>query len=1611
MAEIHLDLSRKLAKARKQLERAQVQVAELEMQVYGKTNISMVVNEPNLSTDLENRVIERTAELLAAKERAEAILNNSMESMVLLSSDLHIRQTNPAFDQLFACEFSQSFNQPLSYLCEPSVYEHLLKMLEVKKNNSVHQNIQFQAVRRDGTGFDAELSISHIENDGFVCSIRDITERKAQELQLRYQASLQENVSDAVIVTDMELRIQSWNRAAERIYGWRAEEVVHLKTGSILSTEFPTPDGLEIAQKKLQGQGWWQQKVTQRHKDGTLRYILGSVTLIKDESGVPFAIIAVNRDITEQKQAESVLRESEARYRLLAENISDMIIKFDPDGTLTFVTPSSYALLGYLPEELVGRGASDIVHPDDFLRATARVMQAIDSSHSNFLTTQRVRHKAGRYIWFEVTSSIVRDPDTGNLIGFVSIFRDITERKKIEAELREAEHRYRALFEQSHDAIFLFDMQGNQLEINRRASEMLGYSVEELRTLSCRDLSVEVPKTESMIQYLLAGETIPMYERILSKKDGNKIHVEINVEIVRDFDGNALHVQMVARDITERKRAEESLRDSEERFRHAIIDAPFPIMIHAEDGEILHISRTWTEITGYSHDDIPTMTDWTDKAYGEDRQRVREVIKKVYALVGPQRGGEFRIRTKSGEERIWDFISAPLALMPDGRRTVSSMAMDITERKQAESMLQVKMQEELQFQTYLKALHEITIDLTEIEDLDEFYKLVIEFGRTRLDFERLALFRYNEKDRTALGTFGTDTHGAIADERTIEFTPDPKAMMMRALRSSERFYFEDNLILYNNMVPVGTGWNAAAVLWNGTRSLGWLVADNLISRRPASKLQLDIMGLYALTVGTLLAKKEAKEALKNSEALYRMLAENISDLVSRIDSVGNYEYVSPSSQIMLGYTPEELVNTSVFALIHPDDRAHLITRQNLASEPDVTMSPSFYRMQHKSGHFIWVETRGQTLRSQDKSKVIGFVTVSRDLTERKRSEEALRHSQQMLQNVIENIPVDLFWKDRNSIYQGCNTSHARKLGLSSPDEFTGKSDIDFFPELAPLWMVEDQEVMATKKSILNVENMITDAYGTTRWQRSSKVALTDAIGEAHGVLVTIEDITERKRIVAELDQQRSFLRNVIDVSPSMIFVKDYDGRFVLANPMVAQLYNTTVDALIGKTDADFNPSIQEVENFLEGDRRVIISGNPLYLEEPVTNFAGETRWFQTTKVPIVSSDGKNAHVLGISTDITERIRSEAALKESEAKYRSLIETMRGGLVIFDLDNKITFINDRFCELIGYSREEVIGTRAIDYVDTTNIPILVSHVTRRKNLESSSYELLFRHKDGRPVNLLVSGSPLLDRSGKFNGSFAVATDITLQKQAEVALRQALAKETELGELKSRFVSMASHEFRTPLATILALTETLSAYRSKLNEDQIDERFDKIKEQVSYLKDIMEDVLLLARMQSRRVEFNPVNLNLDDLCLSVLDEFQSKAEFEHSISFSGTIEPIQVFLDKKLMRQIISNLVSNAAKYSPPSTSIKVAIEYVEDSLTLIVSDEGLGIPEIDLPHLFEPFHRANNVGTISGTGLGLVIVKEAVDLHHGTIAVDSQLDIGTTFKICIPLPIKDTSENI
>ncbi len=385
---------------------------------------------------------------------------------------------------------------------------------------------------------------------------------------------------------------------------------------------------------------------------------------------------------------------SKKQYQRLIENLSAIIYQFSDKRGGIYYSSHVTSVLGYSPDYLYEHPWlwQNSIHPEDI----AKIQEVIHnlSLGENFEIEYRIQDAQKNWHWF-FDRSISRQLENDEII-IEGLAIDITERKQIEAELTEAKVLYQTILNQTLEGFFLLDNQnksGRFLEVNNAYCQMIGYTREELLQMSVADIEVEkTPEIVAQHIQQVTAKGSDYFETQHRCKDGNIINIEVNVNYIPSRN----YFVSFMRDITERKKFEEALKASEERFRKAIINAPFPIMIHAEGGEVIQINQVWKEITGYTQNQVTNMYEWFEKVDGRSERYgkyagTKEVllsdINKLYELEKKLDQGEFIIQTSSGEKRIWNFSSAPLGKLPDGRKLVISMAIDITERKQIEEKL------------------------------------------------------------------------------------------------------------------------------------------------------------------------------------------------------------------------------------------------------------------------------------------------------------------------------------------------------------------------------------------------------------------------------------------------------------------------------------------------------------------------------------------------------------------------------------------------------------------------------------------------------------------------------------------------------------------------------------------------------------------------------------------------------------------------------------------------------------------------------------------------------------------------------------------------------------
>jgi len=372
-------------------------------------------------------------------------------------------------------------------------------------------------------------------------------------------------------------------------------------------------------------------------------------------------------------------------------------------------------------------------------------------------------------------------------------------------------------------------------------------------------------------------------------------------------------------------------------------------------------------------------------------------------------------------------------------------------------------------------------------------------------------------------------------------------------------------------------------------------------------------------------------------------------------------------------------------------------------------------------------------------------------------------------------------------------------------------------------------------------------------------------------------------------------------------------------------------------------------------------------------------------------------------DISRRKAAERALAQSEAKYRKVVENVNEGIIV-TAGGKILYSNPKALALTGLDEKTALSRPFIEFIHPDDREIVLANHMKRLRGEpvASRYEFRVLHRSGETRWLEVSAVLIDWQNAPATLNFLI--DVTERRQIEQDMRAALERERELSELKSRFVAVTSHEFRTPLAAILSSIELLDDYGARLPDEERREIVGLIKNGVTRMNKMVDQVLLTSRIESGKFEFEPRPRSIPDLMVQVASEMDQAHEQAARISVRcDGIDQLRM-VDPKLVSHILVNLLGNALKYSPRDTAVTCTASAEGDRLMFAVSDQGIGIPAADLPRLFESFHRGANVGNIQGTGIGLHIVRECVQLHRGTIEVTSVVGQGTTFHVDLHAPV-------
>jgi len=739
-------------------------------------------------------------------------------------------------------------------------------------------------------------------------------------------------------------------------------------------------------------------------------------------------------------------------------------------------------------------------------------------------------------------------------------------------------------------------------------------------------------------------------------------------------------------------------------------------------------------------------------------------------------------------------------------------------------------------------------------------------------------------------------------------------------------------------------------------------------------------------------RKAQQEAMAQGAERYRQVVENLGEGMGVIQN-GVTVYVNPRAAEMLERDAARMVGSSFLEWVHPDDHAVVAERQRRRQRGEAVPERYELRCVTGTGRIRWMSTRASTLQWEGQPATMTFFT---DVTEQRQTLEALQASEKRYRTVVQQLGEGMMVIQRGHV-TFANPQAATLLGWS-PDALLGMHALEVVhPDDRPLVAQRLQAREGGQQLDVQTEFRIVRPDGAERWLNTHS---STAEWEGQPATLTFfADHTEQRHMLDALHRSEERYRLVVEhVGDGMVVVQG--DRFMFANQRAAEIMEMSVaDMLVHGYLHRIHPDDQAV---VDDRRRRRLAGQavPSRYEIRLQMPDGRVKWLDIG-VTLVPWEGV-VSTLTFFSDVTERKLLEDKLTRTLAERETILNTSVVGIAFLTAEGRFRWANPAMVSLFGAPADGTFTSMEAFYLSREQYLEVGGKVARAiARGEGYQTELEMRRADGQHIWVSLSGQAV-NRADLSAGTVWTVLNITQRKQAEQDISQALAQQRELNELRTRFVAMTSHEFRTPLATILSSAELLRYYGDRMPDSERLDVIASIESGVQRMTQMLDRVLMLGRSEAGMMEFKPRRQDVAQLCRLQCDEARRlHAGPAHAVVLQLPDTAVDGWFDDKLLQHALGNLLSNALKYSPHGGTVTLSLHTSPGEVQLNVQDEGIGIPQAEIPHLFTSFHRAHNVGDIKGTGLGLAIVKNAIDLHGGTLTLQSELGRGTRFHIRLP----------
>ncbi len=1268
-------------------------------------------------------------------------------------------------------------------------------------------------------------------------------------------------------------------------------------------------------------------------------------------------------EILIRKQAEAALLESEERYRTTLYSIGDGVITTDANGRVKLMNGVAEQLTQWQQEFAVGKTLEEvfsIINEDTREQVEIPVRKVLREGAIVGLANHTLLiAKDGAERPIADSGAPIRN-EKGEIEGVVLVFRDQTEERKAEKALKESEKRFKLLYENAPLSYQSLDNQARLVDVNPTWLQTLGYTRDEVIGRSFGDFMT--PESAELIQarfanFIAVGE-IHNYEFEMIRKDGTHFPVSYDGLIGHDELGHFKQTHCIFTDITQRKKAETALRESEERFRSIIESSPIGKYIYQlqKDGRLIFMGANPSadRIIGIDHQSL------MGKTIQQAFPNLAETgVPEMYARIAKGEIGTQSFEIDYSENQINGFFQ--ITVFRIGNNLIAVDFTDISDRKRTEIALR-KNEEKF------RSLFENGTVGTSMTSID---------GTMTINARMHEMLGYSEAE------FRNKKWQEITHPDDIKMSEDVINKLIQG--QAQQLRFEKRYLHKNG-------------------SIVWTDVSTTLHRD-----ENDQPDFFITSISDITERKQFELKLQRSEQELKK-AQQITHIGSWYLNLANNEVVWTEELFkMYGFDPTLPVPPySEHMKLFTSESWELLSK-SLANTAE-TGSP--YELELKTvredGSNGWMWVLGETVKDVA-GKTIGLWGAAQDISARKQAEQALFESEEMMRNSqsvahICSYSTNLNVNDIGTRSWKCSPEFYKIFGInqSYPHTIEGWANFihpDYREEMVAYheYVIKERIPFEHEYKIIRIED------GAERWVFGTGKLELDEKGNPIRMHGAIQDITESKRHLETIQNERQLLRTLIDNLPVTVYIKDKNARKIVANTLDLATIGIMDDShVLGKTELElFDNEIGR--RGYEDDLNVIRTAKPvLNREEYFFSDKGEIHWLLTSKMPLLDENGKPTGLVGISRDITEQKKAESQIQ----KLTESIEQSPSTIIITDINGAIEYVNQKFCEITGYTKEEALGQNP--------------RILKSGEMSDESYRHLWvtissgevwrgefhnRKKNGELYWEWATLTSIKNDRGEITNYIAIKEDISLRKEMEVDLIIAKEKAEESDRLKSAFLANMSHEIRTPLNSIIGFSELLSD--SDFRVDQKIEFVDHIIRNGNNLLNIISDIVDISKIEAGEITIRKSKVHVKNLMneihsLHTLNVEEKLLKLKSTCLISEKDEDIFVIADKERLQQIFNNLISNALKFTATGY-IEVGCELSGDMIKFYVRDTGIGIPKAFLDLIFDRFRQVETSLTrkSGGNGLGLAISKNLVELMGGTIWVESETGKGSTFYFTLP----------